>query len=269
MNDWVSSGNYRIYSCSSQASEVQNLLDLTYLYVQTALLSTNTPAYKAFFRSADSAPVKTVLGAITAGTNVTTGQHGPKRPTLVCVNAIDPGITAFWDLCKNPSQPMVIQPPETPGVFLCPVFFERALSPQTTDCGIVNHAQTRMITHSYIAGTQYGFLTQALADMYIREMVPGVTALSAKARDENECLALPPDQAVRSSSSYAFFLSSEWQLLYNQSFGTLRRNKVLTRVHQTQTCELGAQTFHPGCQFNEIESYWKWMVLEAATERVS
>ena len=213
VNDWVSSGNYRIYSCSSQASEVKNLLDLTYLYVQTALLSTNTPAYKAFFRSANPAPVKTVLGAITAGTNITTGQHGPRRPTLVCVNAIDPGIAAFWDLCKNPSQPMVIQPPETSIVFICPVFFEIALSPQTTDCGTVNHAQTRMITHSYIVGTQYGFLIQALADMYIRETVPGVTALSLKARTENECLALPPDQAVRSSSSYALFLSSEWQLL--------------------------------------------------------
>ena len=210
VNDWASSGDYRIYSCSSQASEVKNLLDLTYLYVQNALLSTDHPAYKAFFRSADPATVKAVLRAITAGTSINTRQHGQQRPTIVCVNAIDPGIAAFWNLCKHPAEPMVAQPTETSLVFLCPVFFERALSPQAVDCGTVNHAQTGMITQSYIAGTQYGILVQALADIYIRETMPWVTALTGEVKNENECLALPPDQAVRSSSSYSFFLSSKW-----------------------------------------------------------
>ena len=210
VNDWASSGNYRIYSCSSKASQVKNLLDLTYLYVQNALLSTSTPAYKAFFRSADPAPVEAVLRAITAGTSINTKWHGQKQPTLVCVNAVDPGITTFWDLCKHPANPMVVQPPETSIVFLCPGFFERTLSPEARDCGTVNHAKTKMITNNYIAGTQYGFLVQALADMYIQETMPGVTVLIKEMRTENECLALPPDQAVRSSSSYSFFLSSKW-----------------------------------------------------------
>lgn len=67
-----------------------------------------------------------------------------------------------------------------------------------------------MIDHGYIVGTQYGFLTQALSDMYIRETMPGVVPLSVKARTENECLAMPPDEAIKSSSSYALFLSSKW-----------------------------------------------------------
>ena len=209
-NDWVSSGNYLIYSCSTQASEVVNLLDLAYLWIQNALLSTDTPAYKAFFRSADPATVKSLLSAFTAGTNVTTKSHGSRRPTVVCVNAVDPGINAFWDLCKHPGGPVVIQPPNTSIVFLCPVFFERDLSPQATDCGTVNHAGTRMLTHSYIAATQYGFLIQALADMYIRELMPGVTPLSIQSRNENDCLVLPPDQAIRCATSYVFFLSSKW-----------------------------------------------------------
>ena len=210
VDDWVSSGNYRIYSCSSKASEVKDLLDLTYLYVQNALLSINSPAYKAFFRSADPASIKAVLNAIAAGTNITTPQLGPRQPTLVCVNAIDPGLVAFWDTCKQPSKPITIQPPHTSTVFLCPTFFERAVSPQAKDCGIVNHAETRMITHTSIAGTQYGSLSQALTDMYIRETFPGLTtAISAKPRTENECLTLPPDQAVKSSSSCTFFLLSK------------------------------------------------------------
>ena len=209
LDDWASSGNYRIYSCSSQASKVEHLLDLAYLYVQTAILSTNTPAYKAFFRSADPATVKTVLRAITAGTNITTKQNGSKHPTLVCVNANDPGITAFWDICNEPSDILVIQPPETALVFLCPVFFNRPLSPQNGDCGTVNYAETSMITHTYIAGSQYGLLMHALADMYIRETMPWVTTMSVKVRTENECLTLPPDQALRSSSSYALFLASK------------------------------------------------------------
>ena len=208
VNDWTSTGNYRIYSCSSRASEVKTLLGLTYLYVQTALLSTDTPPYKAFFRSADPAPVKRVLGAITTGTNITTLRHGQKQPTLVCANAIDPGIGAFWDLCKHPSNPMVIQPPETSIVFLCPVFFGRPLSPQATDCGTVNHAETRLITQPQFLGTQYGFLVEVLAGMYIRETMPGVTGLDGDGRTENECLALPPDQAVKSSSSYSYFVLS-------------------------------------------------------------
>ena len=209
LDDWASSGNYRIYSCSSQASKVKNLLDLAYLYVQTGILSTNTPAYQAFFRSADPTTVKTVLHAITAGTNITTKQRGSRQPTLVCVNAIDPGITAFWDYCHEPLHNMVIQPPETEIVFLCPVFFKRPLSPRDSDCGTVNYAETGMITQGYIAGSQYGLLMHALADMYIRETMPWVTTLSVKVRTENECLTLPPDQALRSSSSYALFLSSQ------------------------------------------------------------
>ena len=211
VNDWASSGNYQIYSCSSQASEVKNLLDSTYLYVQTAILSTDAPAYKAFFHSVDPALVKTVLRAITAGTNITTKDHGSRRPTLVCVNPNDWGIAPFWKLCEDPSEPaMVIQPPESSIIFLCPVYFERAMSPDADKCGTVNHAGTRMIVHSYIAGTQYGLLVQALSNMYVRETMPGVIMLGERARTENECLALPPDQALRSSANYAYFLSSKW-----------------------------------------------------------
>ena len=210
LKDWADSGNYRIYSCSSQVPEVKNLLDLTYLYVQTALLSTKTPAYKAFFRSADPAPVEAVLRAITAGTSINTKFHGIGRPTLVCANAIDPGIAAFWNLCKQPSVPTIMQPEGTSIIFLCPIFFRQALSPQATQCGIVNHAKTRMITQSFFPGTQYGALGQTLADMYIKATMPGVTPLRGGLMTENECLALPPDQAVRSSSSYAYFLLSQW-----------------------------------------------------------
>lgn len=210
VNDWVSSGNYLIYSCGSEASDVKNILDRIYLALQSAILATDSSAYKAFFRSADPGSVTAVLNAITAGTNITTAAHGSRRPTLACVNAIDQKIHAFWQICQDSEHTVVIQPPGTSIVFLCPIFFNRELFPQSTECGFVNHASTLLILPSYIAGSQYGFLTQVLADMYIRAMMPRKTTLGGDVRDVNSCLALPPDQALINSSSYAYYVSSKW-----------------------------------------------------------
>ena len=213
VDDWVSSGNYEIYSCASEASKVKNILDRTYLTLQTAILSTDSSAYKAFFRSADPGSVTAVLNAITAGTNITTKTHGSRRPTLVCVNAINQEIHMFWKLCQDSENTVIIQPPGTQIVFLCPIFFNRELFPQSTECGVVNYAGTKMISYAYIAGSQYGFLTQALADMYILE-IRGRTTM-ADVRDVNACLALPPDQALMNPSSYAYYVSSKWWPLHS------------------------------------------------------
>lgn len=206
VNDWVPSGNYLIYSCASQATEVKNILDMTYLLLQTAIIETDSPAYKAFFRSADPGSMTAVLKDITAGTNLTTVRHGSRRPYLVCVNPTDIGIRTFWNLCQESEHTVVIQPPGTSIVFLCPIFFNINPLPQPTDCATVNHASTALILRSHIAAKQYGFLVQSLSDMYIRQrMLTG-----GHVGDENACLALPPDQALRNPSSYAFYASSKW-----------------------------------------------------------
>ena len=207
LDDWVSSGNYLIYSCASQAPVVQNLLDLTYLYLQTALLSTDGPAYRAFFRSTDPAAISTVLHAIAAGTNISTIWDGSKRPTLVCANAADPGILDLRNQCQYSPEVVLIQPFETSVVFLCPVFFQRPLSPSRDDCANVNYADTQLVSRD-VGATQYGFLVHALADMYIRQTMHSRAALQGDVTGENACLALPPAQAVRNPSSYAFFVSS-------------------------------------------------------------
>lgn len=204
VNDWVPSGNYLIYSCGSQATDVKNILDMTYLLLQTAILSTESSAYKAFFRSAAPDSMTAVLKGITAGTNITTVSHGSRRPHLVCVNAVDAGIRTFWNLCQESEQTVVIQPPATSIVFLCPIFFDIKPLPQSTDCGTVNHASTALISSSHIAATQYGFLVQPLAEMYIRQIM----RTSGQVGSENACLALPPDQALRNPSSYAFYVSN-------------------------------------------------------------
>lgn len=212
VDDWVSSGNYLIYSCSSEASVVKNILDQTYLSLQGAILATDSSAYKAFFRSADPGSMTAVLNAITAGTNITTAAHGSRRPTMVCVNPTDQHIHTFWKICHESEQTVVIQPPGTAIVFLCPLFFDRELYPRSAECGFVNFARTKLISHSYIAGSQYGFLMQALAAMYIRETTQGKAALGGDVRDVNTCLALPPDQALVNPSSYAYYVSSKWRL---------------------------------------------------------
>lgn len=208
LNDWASSGNYLIYSCGSEVTDVKNILDQTYLFLQTAILSTDSPAYKAFFRSAAPSSVTAVLKRITAGTNITETPHGSRRPTMVCVNAIDQHIRTFWYICQENEGTVVIQPPGTAVVFLCPIFFSRPSQPQSTECGTVNSAGTKLIPRGYIAGSQYGFLVRALADMYIRETMGGSRASAAKVGEENACMALPPDQALINPSSYAFYVSN-------------------------------------------------------------
>ena len=207
VDDWVSSGNYLIYSCGSQAANVRNALDFTYLYLQTAMLSTNAPAYEAFFHTADPAPLITVLNAITAGTNITTRWHGSKRPTVICANADDIGIRSVWNHCKDPRDTTIVfQPPETALVFLCPTFFRLLQSPEASQCRLGN-AGTQF-SNNYIANTQYGILVNALADMYIRQTMPRKGTLTPGVRDMNACLALPPDQAFRNGASYSYFVSS-------------------------------------------------------------
>ncbi len=209
-NDWDSSGNYRIYSCGSEASDVKNILDRTYLSLQTAILATDSSAYKAFFRSADPASVIAVLTAITAGTNITDPIRGSRRPTMVCVNPVDSHIRSIWKICQDSDQTVIVQPPGTAILFLCPIFFSRELMPQSTECGVVNHANTALVSQSYIAGSQYGFLVQTLSEMYLRQMMRGKMAPGEDVRDPNACLVLPPAQALMNPSSYAFYVSSKW-----------------------------------------------------------
>ena len=208
VDDWVSAGNYLIYSCGSKATDVKNILDFTYLALQTAILSTDSAAYKAFFRSANANSMTAVLKTITEGTNVTTTNHGSRRPTLVCANANDQHIRGFWNICTESPGTVSLQAPGTSLVFLCPIFFRQKLLPEPTDCGVVNHANTRLITDNYIAGSQFGFLVQVLADMYIQDMGMNKAA-GGDVRDENSCLALPPSQALTNPSSYAFYASSK------------------------------------------------------------
>ena len=208
VDDWVSAGNYRIYECGSQAQDVESILDLTYLTLQEAILATESSAYKAFFRSADPNSMTAVLKAIAAGTNVTTLHHGSRQPVLVCANANDQRIRVFWDICNEHQGTVVIQAPGTSIVFLCPIFFSQNLLPVAADCSVVNHAGTRLIQNTYIAGTRFGFLVQALADLYLQDM--GMEkAAGGDVRDENDCLALPPSQALTNPSSYAFYASSK------------------------------------------------------------
>ena len=207
LDDWHSSGNYRIYSCGSEAPIVQNILQQSYFSLKTAALSTDGSAYKAFFRSADPGSVTSILGDIAEGPNITTTQHGSRRPTLICVNPTDRHIRVFLKICADSEGTVVIQPPGTPNLFLCPIFFSRKLFPASTDCGVVNHANTNLIARTYIAGSQYGFLVQALADMYIRRGNAGTPG--GDVREENSCLRLAPARAVVNPSSYAFYVSSE------------------------------------------------------------
>lgn len=207
VDDWESSGNYRIYSCGSRAPEVKTFLDLTYLWIQNAILSTETPAYKAFFRDADPAPIIKVLNGVAAGLNITTEPNGSERPTLVCANQADAGIRKEWDDCQKNRGKILDQPHNSSVVFLCPHFFDFITASQRQHCGTVNHANTALIPDKHLLGTRYFFLMVMLSGMYIPETL-GRESRKPKHmqwEDENTCMALPPDQAIINPQSYAQF----------------------------------------------------------------
>ena len=219
---WVPSGNYRIYSCSSRVPDVKNALDSAYLYLQSVLLGTSSPtykaSYKAFFHSANPAPILNVLQSIVVGTNVMSSQFGSQRPTIACANEADPGLREVWDQCQ--SEHVVTQRYSGGNfiVFLCPRFFSYFLSPQSGDCGIINHMQTGFLKLARLADTQYSLLVAALADMYIQDTMH---TKRTHVRDVNECLALPPDLAVKNPFSYSVFVSSTFVSSSPSPFATI------------------------------------------------
>ena len=205
VDDWVSSGVYLIYSCSSKAPIVQNLLDLTYRWTRTANLSMESPAYEAFFGNTNQGYVRYVLGCITSGCTV-----NGSRPTLVCVNEADAGIRTFWNQCHDSPKATIILPSDSTNLMLCPRFFGYSIGPQHENCGIVNHANTKLITQD-IDRTQYGYLIDALAYLYI-PIAMATIPLHGTVVEENACMNLAPDVAVRNPSNYAFFTSSKLSL---------------------------------------------------------
>ena len=212
VDDWGSAGNYLIYSCGLEATNVNIILDLTYLVLQTAILSTDGAAYKAFFRTANPNSMTAVLKAVTAGTNITTTKYGSRRPTLVCANPNDQHLHVYWNICRNSEGTVIIQPPGSPIIFLCPIFFSLKPLPEPADCGVVNHAGTRLIPQNYLARTQFGFLVHVLVDLYLQNMGKS-NASGGDVRDQNSCLALPPSQALTNPSSYVLYASSKCPLL--------------------------------------------------------
>ena len=206
VDDWVSTGDYRIYSCSFQALRVKLLLDTTYTWIKTASLSLGTPAYEAFFGSKNQRYVRNLFECITEGYKV-----NGSPPTLVCVNEADLGISHYWNRCKEERGIAIITPHNTTDLLLCPQFFELDIGPQHERCGTVNNANTELNPHGWILGTQYGFLIEALADLYLPIAMPK-TPLDGSVNEENACMELPPDEAVRNPSNYGYFTSSKLSL---------------------------------------------------------
>ena len=221
LDDWVSSGNYLIYSCGSQAGTVQSLLDFSYLYLQTAILSTSTPPYKAFFHSADPASVSTILTSMTLGINVTVSEHVSRRPTLVCVNERDEGLRSAWTLCRNHPKAVSAANPGVAMILLCPSFFELAAAPDVADCPMVNLAETRLVGSRGLMNKQYIFLVQELAKLYIPGTIGGEGTSVKDIPGENQCLGLPESQALRNPSSYAYYAGCECRLSFLHLFITL------------------------------------------------
>ena len=220
VNDWVPSGNYLIYSCGSQAPTVKTLLDDAWLYLQNALLSTNTPPYKAFFKSADPSFVKTILTYMTLGTNLTVSEHVSRQPTFICVNQADPSVEAMWQVCLDNPNVLTASQTDPPAIFLCPNFFRVSTAPVFDDCPHVNSAGTGFSRYLGNRGiglnsNQYKYVVQTLAKLYIKEALGfgKYTALQDTV-GEGPCVRLPEYDSLRNPSSYAYFAACKCWLSF-------------------------------------------------------
>ena len=247
VNDWVPSGNYLIYSCGSQAPTVKSLLDYTWLFLQTALLSTNTLQYRAFFKYADPSFVKTILTSITLGTNITVSEHVSHQLTFICVNQGDPSLEPMWQACLNNANLLTASQYDPPAIFLCPNFFRITMAPVFDDCPIVNSARTGFSRNLGNSGVglnrnQYKFAVQALAKHYIREAL-GLDEFT-KLKDiggEGPCVRLSEYDSLRNPSSHAYFAACECWLSFLHSFNSLIlsfKQEKLMRVRDSRSSGL-------------------------------
>lgn len=211
VNDVWESDNYLIYFCGFQRGVVNNLLDDSKVYLQTALHSTKSAAYKAYFRSADPNRISAILAAIMAGGNITTYDAGSQHPSVVCVNDHDLGLVAEWTACEQDPNLAVIHNLEFGHFLLCPHFFELPPDPERKDCAVANHQGTGLAIRGAVHHAQYVQLVRVLAYIYIQEAkgIVGDT-LKGQVGPDAACLALPPDQSVWNAWSYALYAASEF-----------------------------------------------------------
>ena len=149
---------------------------------------------------------------MTLGINITISKDVSRRPTLICVNERDEGLKSAWKWCKDHPKAVSGSQPDTPVIFLCPLFFWLPLAPDVDDCPRVDHAETRLVGSSGIHNNQYKFLVQELAKFYIHGTIGEEERLPNEIRDirnENSCLELPGFLALRNPSSYAYFAACE------------------------------------------------------------
>lgn len=212
--DITYSGNYHIISCGTRAPAVKNLLDSTYVWLQTANQSLKAPAYNAFFGNLKPDYVANVIECTTSGVDVS-----GDPPTLVCVTEANPhtdsSIYNFWKECQAHPRVKAFTPHDSDDTMLCPSFFDLPLGPQPRDCGTVNRANTELIPsewrNGWMLGTQYGVLIEALANFYIPKATTKAPLLFDIV-EVNQCLGLRPDDAMVNPGSYAYFASSKLTL---------------------------------------------------------
>lgn len=177
--------------------------------IQTAMKSTNSTAYKAFFRTTPAATVISVLEKIASGAN-RFGEGRTIAPTFRCITDF-PGVPAFaavfQECIDDPSyHGFVVTFP--PNVFLCEKYFGTESLPTSDDmCGTVSQDDTRLMQPTSLrTRVQYALLIGWLASLYIPD-VTGMAALAGSIdTDVNVFLQLPADQAVLSSISYMLYV---------------------------------------------------------------
>ena len=161
--DIVYSGNYRIYNCGDQASEIINVLQTLWHVLRSALADANSrissDAYNAFFKQVYNAPtVAAVISNITTGAAVR-GAHFFKNkpaasPIIMCASdpVRDPNnngqlpsqsslvrwLARGYNHCKTGvSASQIIG---TSIIFLCQPYFIRPIMPLPGQCMLQDSA---------------------------------------------------------------------------------------------------------------------------------
>lgn len=152
-----------------------------------------TPAYKAFFGNDYLAPVETLFRQIQNGTTYTNDGH-KYHPTIICSDAAH---RYGWDFCNRGHY--AAWGGNTQLVILCPPFWGRPQLPTRDQCGTAHRAHSDEMIQS-----QYSILVHELAHLYLKE-----PCLLPEVYMPEDCLALPPDLALRNPQNYALYFASK------------------------------------------------------------
>lgn len=221
--DITRSGRYTIVNCgNSDAARLVSLLDNLWTVLQPSIRDASlidpSPAFRAFYASANNAPyVRQLLTNVTTGVSLYSPEqpfHQTGSPLFIC--ATEGGqvvgkrskIDYYYHCLLNPYDSLIAVS-GTPYVVVCPYLFSSGVPdlPQADSCLETNISLNRFRTMGFDFTK---FKVWILLEGIVRYYIYATTGSSGSfATDVNKCVRLGTRQMVENPSNYVYYVASK------------------------------------------------------------